>query len=78
MSVKIHSTVTGSGPDVVLIHGLFGMGSNLGALARSLQEGYRVHSVDLPNHGRSDWLEAPDIPNRPLFLLHIVFNWSTS
>lgn len=62
MSVKIHSTVAGSGPDVVLIHGLFGMGSNLGALSRSLQDRYQVHSVDLPNHGRSDWLAAADIP----------------
>lgn len=62
MSVKIHSTVAGDGPDVVLIHGLFGMGSNLGALSRSLQDRYRVHSIDLPNHGRSDWLSPIDIP----------------
>jgi esterase len=62
MSVNIHSTVIGKGPDVVLIHGLFGMGSNLGALARALQERYTVHSVDLPNHGRSGWMAGADIP----------------
>ena len=50
------------GPDVVLIHGLFGMGSNLGTLARALQDRYRVHSVDLPNHGRSAWVAGADIP----------------
>jgi len=38
------------------------MGSNLGALARSLQDEFRVYSVDLPNHGRSDWLDVVDIP----------------
>ncbi len=57
MSVKIHHSVVGDGPNVVLLHGLFGMGSNLGALARALQDDYRVHSIDLPNHGRSGWLE---------------------
>jgi len=46
---------------VVLLHGLFGSGSNLGALARSLQDRYSVHSVDLPNHGRSDWLQQMDL-----------------
>ena len=38
---------------VVLIHGLLGMGRNLGALARSLADDYSVFSVDLLNHGRS-------------------------
>lgn len=55
MSTKLHDSVLGDGPDVVLLHGLFGMGGNLGSLARSLQDSYRVHSVDLPNHGRSAW-----------------------
>jgi esterase len=61
-TVKIHASVTGEGPNVILIHGLFGMGSNLGALARALRDRYRVHSVDLPNHGRSAWLVPADIP----------------
>jgi esterase len=56
MSSGIHASVTGEGPPVLLIHGLFGMGSNLGALARTLQDRYSVHSIDLPNHGRSVWL----------------------
>tara|TARA_R110002110_G_scaffold3754_1_gene19486 strand:- start:5390 stop:6223 length:834 start_codon:yes stop_codon:yes gene_type:complete len=54
--VKLHSTRRGSGPPVILLHGLFGSGNNLGALARSLESRYSVHSVDLPNHGRSEWL----------------------
>ncbi len=70
MTIKLHHSVTGpaeeaafaEAPAVVLLHGLFGMGSNLGALARELREDFRVFSVDLPNHGKSDWLEAADIP----------------
>ena len=49
-------------PTVVLIHGLFGMGNNLGALARALKNDFYVYSLDLPNHGRSDWLAHADIP----------------
>jgi len=56
MTANLHDSVLGEGPDVVLLHGLFGMGSNLGSLARALQARYRVHSVDLPNHGHSGWL----------------------
>jgi len=41
---------------VALLHGLFGMGSNLGGLARSLQDDFAVLGVDLPNHGRSQWM----------------------
>ncbi|MEH6569754.1 MAG: alpha/beta fold hydrolase [Halioglobus sp.] len=62
MTVNIHASTTGSGPDVILIHGLFGMGSNLGALARVLQDQFTVHSLDLPNHGNSGWVDSVDIP----------------
>jgi len=43
------------------MHGLFGSGGNLGALARSLASRYTVFSVDLPNHGRSAWLEQASL-----------------
>lgn len=46
---------------MVLLHGLFGAGGNLGPLARALQDSFKVYSVDLPNHGRSDWLPATDL-----------------
>jgi len=58
----LHATRVGdAGPHVVLLHGLFGMGSNLGALARALESGYRVHSLDLPDHGRSGWTDGTDL-----------------
>jgi esterase len=62
MALKLHFTRTGEGPPVVLLHGLFGSGGNLGALARALQDRFEVYSVDLPNHGRSDWLANADLP----------------
>lgn len=61
MNVKLHSSLLGDGPPVILLHGLFGSGGNLGALARALSDRYQVHSVDLPNHGRSGWMERSDL-----------------
>ena len=40
-------------PPVILLHGLFGMGRNLGGIARALSDQYAVFAFDLPNHGRS-------------------------
>lgn len=57
----IHSSSIGEGPPVVLIHGLFGSGSNLGGLARALADRFRVIQLDLPNHGRSAWVADMDI-----------------
>lgn len=42
---------------VLLLHGLFGSGDNLGALAKALMADYRVVQVDLRNHGRSPHTE---------------------
>jgi pimeloyl-ACP methyl ester carboxylesterase len=61
MGTSLHDSVVGEGPDVVLLHGLFAQGSNLGMIARGLQEEFRVHSPDLPDHGRSEWSGSPSI-----------------
>lgn len=61
MDNRLHDSVLGDGPDVVLLHGLFGQGGNLGSIARALQGEFRVHSPDLPDHGHSPWTERPCI-----------------
>ena len=43
----------GSGPPLVLIHGLFGSGDNLRGIGRSFESQYTVYYPDLPNHGDS-------------------------
>jgi len=62
MSPGLFVKRAGAGPAVILLHGLFGAGGNLGALARALQQEFSVYSLDLPGHGRSAWLEHPDLP----------------
>ncbi|HBM84215.1 MAG TPA: esterase [Halieaceae bacterium] len=73
MTAEVFDSVAGDGPDVVLLHGLFGMGSNLGGVSRALQDHYRVHSLDLPNHGRSRWTDSMSLPE----LAQAVDRWMT-
>lgn len=61
MSEELFVKRTGDGPPALLLHGLFGAGGNLGALARDLQRAFTVHSVDLPGHGRSRTLPKLDL-----------------
>ncbi len=50
-----------SGPRVVFLHGLFGQGKNWHTIGLRLAErGYRVTTVDLPNHGQSPWSPTQD------------------
>lgn len=53
-ALPLHAQQLGErGSWVVLLHGLFGAGDNLGSLGRALSEHHRVLLVDLRNHGRS-------------------------
>jgi len=52
----LYAEVRGSGPALVLLHG---WGLNLrvwDGLAAMLQDRFRIVAIDLPGHGRSDWL----------------------
>lgn len=52
----LYTEVRGSGPALVLLHG---WGLNLrvwDGLAAALQDRFRLIAIDLPGHGRSEWL----------------------
>ena len=52
--MKLYSKTHGDkGQDLIIIHGLFGMGDNWNSLGRKFAKYCRVHLVDLRNHGRS-------------------------
>ena len=61
MGKGLYEKVQGEGGDVVLLHGLFGQGGNLQSIAKALEGRFRVHSLDLPDHGRSPWSTDPSI-----------------
>jgi pimeloyl-ACP methyl ester carboxylesterase len=52
-------TEAGSGPPLVLLHGLFGAGQNWGGIRSVLARRFRVLTPDLRNHGASP--RAPDM-----------------
>lgn len=45
-------------PPLLVIHGLFGSGRNWGAIAKRLALSYTVYALDMPNHGRSPWVDG--------------------
>jgi pimeloyl-ACP methyl ester carboxylesterase len=52
----------GTGPHLVILHGLFGMLDNWQTLARRWAEDYTVTLLDLRNHGRSFHADAMNYP----------------
>ncbi len=50
-------------PPLVLVHGLFGQGKNLSAVARNMAQTHYVLSVDLRNHGSAPWDDVHDYPS---------------
>ncbi|MBF9034040.1 alpha/beta fold hydrolase [Rhodobacterales bacterium HKCCE2091] len=48
----------GSAPPVLIAHGLFGSGRNLGVIAKRLSEARFVLTVDMRNHGTSPWFDS--------------------
>lgn len=55
--VNLHFDAFGAGDDVIILHGLFGMGRNWAGIARALGEARRVLTIDLRNHGASPWAD---------------------
>lgn len=55
MTVELAVEEIGTGPPLLLMHGLYGSGSNWRRIAKALSDGRRVISVDLRNHGASPW-----------------------
>lgn len=49
----LSSRIQGTGEPVLLLHGLFGAGDNLGRLAKHLSCDFEVHLIDNRNHGAS-------------------------
>ena len=51
----MHIEQYGDGPDLVLVHGWSFHSGVWQPLLQTLTASYRVHLIDLPGHGRSDW-----------------------
>ncbi|QUX92524.1 alpha/beta hydrolase [Marinomonas sp. A3A] len=69
----IHAKKYGSsGPNLIVIHGLFGNADNWHSIAQSLSEHFTVHCIDLPNHGKSDSMPDTSYPK----MARAVLDWT--
>jgi pimeloyl-ACP methyl ester carboxylesterase len=55
---KIYCQVTGKGPVILLLHGFLESGEIWKSYARRLGESFRVVTIDLPGHGKSEVLNS--------------------
>jgi esterase len=60
MAVALAAAEFGAGPPVLILHGLFGSGTNWHTLAQRLAARRHVFALDLRNHGASPWAERMD------------------
>jgi len=50
-------------PPLLIAHGLYGSARNWGAIARRLSEDRQVISIDMRNHGESEWSDSHSYPD---------------
>ena len=65
-------TVAGSGPPVVILHGMFGSAVNWRRIADALCHRWQVFSPDLPNHGDSPWTDDMSYPAQAKVLASFI------
>jgi esterase len=71
----IHAKQYGSsGPNLIVIHGLFGNADNWHSIAQALADYFTVYCVDLPNHGKSDSMLNATYPK----MAEAVLDWASS
>lgn len=58
--MKLFFRKTGKGPDLVILHGLFGSSDNWTSIAKALSDRFTVYLPDLRNHGNSPHSEIHD------------------
>lgn len=59
--LKLYYEETGKGMPLLLLHGFGGTASDLHPYIAELSKTYRVIAIDLPGHGRSDYMDTTNI-----------------
>ena len=58
MPILLNHTKIGQGPELFILHGLFGSSSNWRTIASALSSHFTVYALDARNHGNSPWSES--------------------
>lgn len=69
MSLNLHYLIEGSGPPVILAHGLGGFAESWRHNLHALGQRFTAYAVDLPGFGQSD---KPDVPYRLSFFARVL------
>lgn len=59
--VKLYYEDTGRGMPLLLLHGFGRTGSDWDLFKSELSKSHRLITMDLPGHGRSDWMDTTDV-----------------
>jgi esterase len=62
----------GSGPPLIILHGLYGSSDNWISIARALSDSFEVIIPDLRNHGKSPWSDHHDYPSMVEDILQLI------
>lgn len=58
MSLLLNHSKYGQGPELIILHGLFGSSANWRTVATALSANFTVYALDARNHGNSPWSES--------------------
>ncbi|HEX5625664.1 MAG TPA: alpha/beta fold hydrolase [Saprospiraceae bacterium] len=70
--LNLHYKKSGTGPELVILHGLFGCLDNWQSLTKLLEPDFTVYRLDLRNHGKSPHAAAHSYPLMAEDLLHFL------
>ena len=60
MALTLASDITGNGPPLLILHGLFGSATNWRSMARKLADRHAVHALDL-RPGKRVWAQIKSV-----------------
>ncbi len=69
-AIRLYNETIGTGPDLVILHGLFGSGENWRSQAKKLAPDFTVHCMDLRNHGDSPHSPVMNYPAMAADVIH--------
>lgn len=62
MPVALNHDIVGNGAPVIVLHGLFGSGTNWRSFSRALADDWQLHLLDLRNHGQTPHTDSMTYP----------------
>ena len=73
--LRIYYEDTGKGTPLILLHGFTGTSSMWKPFIPTFAKFYRVISIDLPGHGRSDYIDTTEVYSQKKMLLNTFLHF---